>query len=100
MARELRCARCKQVCCRTTGVQQRCYAAGNVSNTHSHPVGDYDNPRWPRVFKLLGPAPIIRVGGSSTEALKEVSRRPRIKRLGPAPIIRVGGSSTEALKEV
>jgi hypothetical protein len=33
-------------------------------------VADYDSsPRWARVFGLLGPAPVIRVGGSSAELL-------------------------------
>lgn len=32
-------------------------------------VADYDNARWPRVFSLLGPSPVLRVGGSSTEML-------------------------------
>jgi hypothetical protein len=35
-------------------------------------VGDYDNARWARVFGMLGPSPIIRVGGSSAELLDKV----------------------------
>jgi hypothetical protein len=35
-------------------------------------VGDYENERFARVFALLGPRPILRIGGSSAEMLDEV----------------------------